>query len=479
MATEPSASIVTRSHTGARTGPAGMVLALVCACQFMVILDAAIVNVALPSVQRDLGFTAAGLAWVVNGYLLTFAGFMLLGGRAADLSGHRQMLAGGLFVFSASSLVAGLATAPGILVAARVAEGMGAAMLAPATLAVVNTSFTGGQERARAFGAWSASGGVGGMAGAVAGGAITTGLSWRWVFLINVPIGAVLIVVAMMSLASTRTGRRESLDFTGAVTGTAGLAALIYGVMQSANHGWATAQVIRPAVAGLLLLVVFIVVEARFAAQPMMPLRLLRIRKVAAGNGMLLLFGGIAIAMWYFTSLFLQNALGYSALRAGLGQTPAAVTFMVIARFAAALLARTGVRSLVLAGCGCFLAGFGWLAQAHADSGYFTSVLGPTLLIAAGIGLVFPTLMAGATAGVPEGDAGVIGGLASTASQVGGSIGLAVLATAAAARTQMETSGRSPAAALASGYDLAFLVAAGIGLAIALVSLLLPRHQRG
>lgn len=424
-----------------------MVLALACACQFMVILDASIVNVALPSIQRDLGFTSTGLAWVVNGYLLTFAGFMLLGGRAADLFGQRRMLVAGLLLFSASSLVGGLATAPEVLVAARLAQGMGAAMLAPATLAVINTGFTAGPARAKAFGAWSAAGGVGGMAGAIAGGAITTGLSWQWVFLINLPIGAVLIVVAMMALAGTRTGRRESLDLTGAVTGTAGLAALIYGVMQGS---------IGPVVAGVLLLVAFVVVEARFAAQPMMPLRLFRIRGVAVGNVMLLLFGAIAIAMWYFSALFLQNVLGFSALQAGLGQTPAAVTFVVIARVASALLPRTGVRTLVLAGSGFFLVGFGWLAQAGADSGYVTGVLGPTLLIAVGIGLTFPTLMAAATANVPEGDAGIVGGLASTASQVGGSIGLAVLATAA-------------------GYDLVFLAAAGLGLAIAAVSVLLPR----
>ena len=478
--TSTSSSTVTRTQR-ARThaGPAWMVLALACTSQFMVILDAAIVNVALPSIRRDLGFTPTGLAWVVNGYLLTFAGFMLLGGRAADLFGHRRMLAAGLFLFSASSLAGGLATAPGVLVAARVAQGMGAAMLAPATLAVINTSFTGEHARARAFGAWSASGGVGGMAGAVAGGALTTALSWRWVFLINVPIGAVLIAVAMMSLAGTRTGPRGSLDLTGAVTGTAGLAALIYGVMQSADHGWTSALVVGPAVAGLLLLVIFAVVEARFATQPMIPPRLLRIRGVAVGNGMLLLFGAIAIAMWYFTSLFLQNVLGYSALRAGLGQTPAAVMFVVIARLAAAVAPRAGVRPLVLAGCGFFLAGFGWLAQAHADSGYLTSVLGPTLLVAAGIGLTFPTLMAAATADVPEGDAGTIGGLANTASQVGGSVGLAVLATAASARAATEAGGSSPAAALAAGYDLVFLMAAGLGLAIAVVSVLLPRHRLG
>jgi EmrB/QacA subfamily drug resistance transporter len=440
----------------------------------MVILDASIVNVALPSIQGELGFTPTGLAWVVNGYLLTFAGFMLLGGRAADLFGHRRMLVAGLSLFSASSLVGGQATAPEVLVAARVAQGLGAAMLAPATLAVISTCFTEEHTRARAFGAWSAAGGVGGMVGAVAGGAMTTALSWRWVFWINVPIGAVLIVVTMMSPTGMRTGRRESLDLTGAVTGTAGLATLIYGVMQGADHDWASVLVLGPVVAGLLLLVVFTVVEARVATQPMMPLRLLMTRKVAIGNGMLLLFGGIAIAMWYFTSLFLQNVLGYSALRAGLGQTPAALAFVVIARLAAAVLPRTGVRPLVLAGCGCFLAGFGWLARAGADSDYLTGVLLPTLLVAVGIGLTFPTLMAAATADTPEGDAGIIGGLANTTTQIGGSVGLAVFATIASTRTAMHAGERSPAATLAAGYDLVFLAAAGLGLAIAVISVLLP-----
>jgi EmrB/QacA subfamily drug resistance transporter len=477
MASETSANTLPRSRIDPRTGPSWLVLALACACQFMVILDASIVNVALPSIDRDLGFSAAGLAWVVNGYMLTFAGLMLLGGRAADLFGHRLTLSAGLLLFSAASLLGGLATSAEVLVAARVSQGVGAAMLAPATLSVINTSFTGGPARARAFGAWSAAGGVGGMAGAVAGGALTTGLSWRWVFLINVPIGAVLIVVALTSLTGTRPERRASLDLTGAVTGTGGLAALIYGVMQSADHGWGSANVIGPVVAALLLLAAFTAVEARFAAQPLMPLRLFRIRGVAVGNGMLLLFGGIAIAMWYFTSLFLQDVLGYGALRAGLGQTPAAVTFMVVARGTAALLPRSGVRPLVLSGCGCFLAGFGWLARAHADSGYLTGFLGPTLLVAIGIGLTFPTLMAAATADVPEGEAGIIGGLANTAGQLGGSLALAVLATAASTRATAHSHG-STASSLAAGYDLVFLVAAGIGLAIALVSLLLPRQRR-
>ncbi|MDI2124583.1 MFS transporter [Yinghuangia seranimata] len=472
---KPQDTTAPEPHDAARTR---LVLALVCACQFMVILDASIVNVALPSVDRDLGFGSSGLAWVVNAYLLTFAGFMLLGGRAADLFGQRRMLTTGLLVFSAASLAGGLATTPGVLVAARAVQGVGAALLAPATLAVLNTTFAEGPARARAFGAWSAAGGVGGMAGALAGGALTSGLSWRWVFLINVPVGAALIAVAATSLTGTRPQHREPLDLVGAVTGTAGLAALVYGVMQSTDHGWTSAHVVVPAVAGLALLVLFAVTEARFADRPLLPPHLFRIRGVAVGNGMLLLFGGIAIAMWYFTSLFLQDVLGYGALRAGLGQTPAAVTFMLVAGRAAALLPRTGVRPLVLAGSACFLAGFGWLAQADAQSGYLIGVLGPTLLIAVGIGLTFPTLMAAATADAPARDAGIVGGVANTASQLGGSIGLALLSTAADTRAAASSDTTTATDALASGYDLVFLLAAGLALAIAATSLLLPRPPK-
>jgi len=469
----------TRTETApvkAYTGPAWLVLGLACAGQFMVILDVSIVNVALPSVQRDLGFTGPGLAWVINGYVLAFAGFMLPGGRAADLFGHRRTLVAGLGLFSLASLAAGLATTPEMLVGARAVQGLGGAMLAPATLAVINTCFPDGPERARAFGAWSAAGGVGGMVGAVAGGLLTTGLSWRWVFLINVPIGAVLIAVAVTSLVAVPV-KRASLDLVGAVTGTAGLAALTYGVMQTADHAWGSASVLVPVLAGVVLLALFLVVEQRFAPAPMMPLRLFRNRNVAVGNGMLLLFGGIAIAMWFFSSLFLQNVLGYSALAAGLGQTPAAVMFVVVARFAAGWLPRMGARRLLLAGCACFVAGFGWFAQAGAGSQYLASVLGPTLLVAVGIGLVFPTLMASATADVPPGDAGIVGGLANTANQVGGSIALAVYATAAAARAAAHDGSDSSPEALASGYGLVFGLAVVVAVGIAAVSLLLPRPR--
>jgi hypothetical protein len=236
--------------------------------------------------------------------------------------------------------------------------------------------------------------------------------------------------------------------------------------------------VLLPVLAGVLLLAVFLVVEQRFAAAPMMPLRLFENRGVAVSNAMLLLFGAIAVAMWFFSSLFMQNVLGYSALDAGLGQTPAAVTFVVVARFAAGRLARTGVRPLVLAGCAGFVAGFGWLSQAGPDSHYAVGVLGPTLLVATGIGLVFPTLMASATADVEPRDAGIVGGLANTAGQVGGSVALAVYATAAAARAGAHDGANSSPGALAAGYELVFGLAVGVALVIAAVSLLLPTRQR-
>ena len=471
MSGRPVGAAAQAATAGPTAGRGRMVLPLVCACQFMAILDVSIVNVALPSVDRDLRFSGPGLAWVVNGYLLAFAGFMLLGGRAVDLFGHRRTLVAGLSVFSLSSLIAGLAPTGEVLVSARPAQGLGAAVLAPATLAVLNASFAQGAVRARAFGAWSAAGGIGGTAGALAGGALTTGLSWRWVFLVNVPVGAVLIVVATMCLARTGPRSRGALDLAGALTGTAGLASLIYAVMQVHDQGWYDAAVATSAAAGLLLLAGFVLIEARFAARPILPLRLLAVRAVAVGNCMLLCFGAIAIAMWYFTALMLQDVLGFSALEAGLGQTPAAVTFVVVARLAAGLLPRAGARALVLAGCGCYLAGFIWLAGIDANTGYAADVLVPTLLVATGIGLTFPTLMAAATADAPPGDVGIVGGLASTSSQVGGALGLGALTTTASAAAAQAS---GPAAGVAAGYDAVFLAAAGLALSLAALTALLP-----
>jgi MFS family permease len=453
------------------------VLPLLCACQFLVILDVSIVNVALPSIDRDLGFSVPGLAWVVNGYLLPFAGFMLLGGRAADLFGHRRMLIVGLALFSVSSLVAGLARHPTCscrLVPPRAWE-------PPA-----RTSDAGRAQHVlpprrspRA-----------GVRGVVSGrGSRWHGRSaagWR------PDDGAVLAVGLPRQRAARRrprgrgdplpgpcaAGPRGALDLPGSLVGTAGLAALVYGVMQLAEQGWTAAagrgagrrggppaRRLRPHRGP---------VRRRADAAPAVadrPLGRGRQRHAAAVRRR-------AIAMWYFTSLLLQDVLGFRALDAGLGQTPAAVTFVVVARVAAGLLRRAGVRLLVLAGCGCLVAGFGWLAQVDGSSAYATAVLGPMLLVATGIGLTFPTLMALATAEVRPADAGIVGGLANTASQVGGALGLGVLTSAAGAGAAAQASAGSPAADLVQGYGVVFLVAAGLALGLAALTALLPSSRR-
>jgi len=465
------------AHGGARrfASHGWIILALVSACQFMVILDAAIVNVALPSIRRDLGFTPTGLAWVVNGYLLTLGGLLLVGGRASDILGHRRMLVVGLGGFSLASMIAGLAQTQQTLVCARLVQGAGAALLVPATLAVINLSFTQPHQRARALGAWSAAGGVGGMAGALVGGALTSGLSWRWVFLVNVPIGAMLVIVAWRELSTGSVARRGSLDLSGGLLGTTGLGAFIYGVMQSASHDWSAPEVLTPLVGGLALLTAFVVFEQRVATRPMVPPGLFRNRGVAVGNAMLFVFGAIPIAMWYFTSLLLQNVLGASALEAGLEQTPAAVVFALVARGAARSTERWGVRAVLLAGCALLVAGFAWLARTGAGDTYLQGVLGPTLLVAAGIGLVFPTLIAAATLDV-ETEAGTVAGLANTSIQIGGSVGLALLATTSATVAGPVTD-HLAIADLAAGYDQVFLAAAVTGMALAALSRLLVKRD--
>jgi EmrB/QacA subfamily drug resistance transporter len=456
--------------TVGRRAPAWMVLALTCAGHFMVILDAAIVNVALPSIRSGLGFTATGLQWVVNSYLLVFGGFLLLGGRTADVFGQRRMLVAGLAMFSAASLVCGLAADPAVLVAARAAQGLGAAVLTPATLTVVTTHFTGAKVRASALSLWTAAGGLGGVAGSVVGGAITGALSWRWIFLINVPIGAVLIVLALIALAG-RSGRRGvSLDLPGAITATAGMASLIYGIVQTEPYGWGSPQVLVPLSAGVVLLAVFGLIEGKLARGPMLPLRLLRSRSVSVGTILLILIGTTTIASWYFASLFFQNVLGYGPMRAGLALTPAALALPIAATFAPRLLSLLGVRPLVLLGCVCHLIGFGWLTQATPTSTYLADLLGPTMIVAIGFGLLYTPTTVAVTANVTPNDAGIVSGLANASRNIGGSIGLAVLATVATTRTQ---SIDTPTA-LAAGYDRVFLIAAAVAILSALIATLLP-----
>jgi EmrB/QacA subfamily drug resistance transporter len=328
-----------------RTVPAWLVLGLVCIGQFMVVLDASIVNVALPSIQRDLHFSSSGLQWVVNAYTLTFAGFLLLGGRAADLYGRRRIFLVGLAVFTLSSLLGGLAQNETWLITARALQGLGAAILAPATLTILTASFAEGPARAKALGVWSAVSAAGASAGALFGGILTDFLSWRWILFVNVPIGIVGIVAASRYLPESRAdmGHRH-LDLAGAITVTAGLVAIVYGIVSTETNPWGSAHVLVPLIAGVALVAVFLFLQARVSKAPLVPLGIFRSRSVTSANAVMFLLFGSLFGSWYFETLFMQRVLGYSPLQAGLAFLPQTVLIAAGAQVTARLVPRFGAR---------------------------------------------------------------------------------------------------------------------------------------
>jgi EmrB/QacA subfamily drug resistance transporter len=463
-----------------------VVLALACVAQFMVVLDVSIVNVALPSIGRDLHYSPTGLQWVVNAYVLTFAGFLLLGGRAADLFGRRRVYLFGLGLFTAASLLGGLAQDTAWLTTARALQGVGGAFLSPATLTIIVTTFSG-TRMARALGIWSAVAGAGGAVGAVLGGVLTAELSWRWVLFVNLPIGIAATVGALAYLTEARrhadepAGRRPRLDVAGALTVTAGLGALVYAIVGTDTHPWGSTQTLALLAVAAILLGAFAVVQLKVATTPLMPFRLFRSRSVSGANAVMFLIGAAFFSMWYFLSLYLQNVLGYGALRAGLAFMPMGVVIVIGAQVAARLLARVGVRPVLLAGTLLAAGGFLWLAQIHDHSGYVSHVLGPGCAISLALGLLFTPLASAATAGVARNEAGLASGVLNTSRQVGGSVGLAVLATVAIDRTTgllRHASHASRAAALTAGYAQAFEVAAALVVAAFLASLVVPALGR-
>ena len=463
-----------------RHAPDSVVLALVCVAQFMVVLDVSIVNVALPSIGTDLHYSATGLQWVVNAYVLTFAGFLLLGGRAADLYGRRRIFIAGLALFSLASLAGGLAQTSAELAAARAAQGLGGAVLSPATLTIIMTTFTEGRSRHRALGLWSAVAGAGGASGAILGGILTSGLSWRWVFFVNVPIGAVAIVAAYSLLTETRRldGER-SLDVAGAVTATAGLGALVYGIVGTDTHGWGSPRTVVPLVISGVLLAAFIFIQARVAKAPLMPLSLFSSRSLSVANVVMVLLGVVFFSMWYFLTLYLQEVHHYSPIKAGLLFFPMGVTIMIGAQIAGRIITELGPRLVLGIGLTLSAAGFLWLGQLDASSSYAGGVLPGALLTTLGAGLCFTPLAAAATSGVPPHMAGLASGVLNTSRQVGGSIGLAALATLATALTKdMLTTGHAAPNALTDGFDRAFLVAGLVTAVAVMLSRLLPRHVR-
>ncbi|MET9803973.1 MFS transporter [Streptomyces sp. NPDC006368] len=467
--TKPASLSVTTEQRPAR---AWLVLLAACAGQFLVVLDVSVVNVALPSMRADLGLSALGLQWVLNAYTIAFAGFMLLGGRAADLFGRKRMFLVGLGLFTAASLAGGLAVEGWQLLAARAVQGLGAAVLAPATLTIVTGAVEPGPARTRAIGTWSAVGAGGGAAGGLVGGLLTDLLSWRWVLLINVPVGVLVFIGAALWVREGRTGGGRRLDLPGAVLVTGGLAAVAYGIVQTEQAGWGDSATLLPLCGGLALLAAFVAVEARTGA-PLMPLKVFRSRAVSAANVSMLVTGSASFAMWFFMTMYAQNVLGYTPLEAGLALVPSSISVIVGSKLAPRLMATAGARNLAVLGTLIAATGFGWQSLMDAHGSYLHVVLGPGILMMFGVGLVITPLAALATSGAAPGDAGLVSGMVNTSRTMGGALGLAVLSTVAAART----AGGTGAEALTAGYALAFRIGAGTLLAGAVLMLLwLPRR---
>ena len=457
-----------------------LTLVLCCLAQFMVVLDVSIVNVALPSISADLGFTPATLAWVVNAYTLAFAGFLLLGGRAADLLGRREVFAGGLALFALASLAGGLAQSELTLVAARAAQGLGGAVVAPATLSILTTGFAEGSERNRALGLWGAMGAIGGASGALLGGILTEALNWRWILIINVPIG---LLGALAALHVVRTGPRagdatRDFDLAGALSVTLGLVVLTYGIVESESHGWGSARTLLTLAAGAALLALFVLVEGRFARRPLVPLRIFASRILTGANIVVFCLGGSVFAMWYFLSLYLQQVLGYSPIDAGLAFLPMPLTIAACTQAATRLTGRFGAGPVLAGGMALIAAGMLLFTRIGPDGTYVSDVLVPSMLCAAGIGFAFVPVTIAATAGVARAEAGLASGLVNTSRQMGGSLGLALLATVATQRTAALAGDVPRVEALTEGFHRAFALGGAVALVGALVSLLVLSRVR-
>jgi EmrB/QacA subfamily drug resistance transporter len=450
----------------------------------MVVLDVSVVNVALPTITKSLHYSATGQQWIVNAYVLTFAGFLLLGGRAADVFGQKRIFILGLTIFTAASLFGGFAQNAEWLTTARAIQGFGGAILSPATLTIIVTTFSG-QKLARAIGMWSAVAGAGGATGALLGGILVTELSWRWVLFINVPIGVALGLMAVTYLPeNVRSADKRSIDVLGAVLVTAGLSTLVYGIVSTTTYAWASARTVVTLGIAAVLLCAFVLTEARLAKSPLLPLRFFRSKTASGANVVMLLVGGAFFSMWYFLTLFMQNVLGYSALRTGLAFLPPSIAIIIGAQISSRLMSRMGIWPIVTVGTAMATLGFSLLTRLAPGADYVTAIMLPNCLVAFALGLLFTPLAAAATSTVQPSEAGLASGILSTSRQVGGSLGLAILATVATTRAT-SVLGRplpqpgahlAPSAvmsAIASGYDSAFWWSAGVTLLALFAALLL------
>jgi EmrB/QacA subfamily drug resistance transporter len=444
------------------------ILALLAVAEFMLTLDLSIVNVALPAIRGDLGFSQSSLQWVVNGYALTFAGFLLLGGRAADLFGGRRVFVGALSVFSVASLACGLATDEAALVAARVVQGMSAGVLAPATLSLLTATYRQPDTRNRALAIWTAVAIGGGAVGGLLGGALTSALSWRWIFFVNVPVGASLLALAVSRLPRTDADSApRELDVAGAITVTGGLTALVWGLIRSDEAGWGSGEVVSAFALAAALLGTFVVLETRLARAPLVPFSVFRSRLLSAGNLLSFLSFVPVMATWFFLTLYLQGVRGYTPIEAGLLFLPMSLAVVGGSHVSFRVISRLDARPLFLAGGLIAAAGLAWLGRLAAGTDPLWVLL-PASVAMAGGGLMFAPITVAATSPVAPEQGGLASGLLNTSRQIGGALGLAVLGTIAAAHTGAHAA-EGQAAALSAGYATALLVGAAIFVVTALI----------
>jgi EmrB/QacA subfamily drug resistance transporter len=454
-----------------------LVLVLVCIAQFMVVLDATVVNVALPSIQRDLHFTASSLQWVVNAYTLAFGGFLLLGGRAADFIGRRRLFVAGVILFTAASFLNGLANSSEWLIAFRALQGLGGAMVSPAALSIVTTTFRDQAERAKALAVWAAIAVGGAAVGLLLGGVLTEYLSWEWIFFVNVPVGVAAVLLSMRFVPESKADT-AGVDVAGAVSVTAGLTLLVFAIVKAQEYGWISARTLGTAAVAVLLLVGFVLIERRSRA-PLVRLGIFRVRSITGGNLSMLVVSGGMFAVFYFASIYVQQILGFSPVQAGLAFLPLTAGIILFSAIAQQLVGRIGVNTVAM--IGMFTAGVGLLllSRASVDGSYAADVLPGILVMAAGLGLTFVPLTLIATNNVSDGDAGLASGIFNSAQQIGGALGLAILATVAAGQTvgsPQEDPARY-ASSLVDGFQAAFAVGAGLMLMGVVLTAVLVRRR--
>ncbi|HVQ19201.1 MAG TPA: MFS transporter [Actinomycetes bacterium] len=446
----------------------GLALLVISTAQLMVVLDATIVNIALPHIRDDLGFSPTNLQWVLTAYTLAFGGFMLLGGRSGDLMGRRRIFIGGILLFTVGSFAGGLAWSEGSLLVARAVQGLGAAFAAPTALSLIATEFPEGKPRNRAMGVYAAMSGAGAAVGLILGGVLTD-WNWRLVLFVNVPIG--LFIAAMAPRVLTETERHKGrFDLPGAITATLGLGLLVYGLThvatevatQGAGGAWTDGRSLMYLGLAVVLLVAFAIIEAN-SKHALMPLRIFENRNRAGAYGIMLIIGASMFAMFFYLTLFVQTILGYSPLKAGFAFLPVSVCIVISAGSASVLITKVGAKPLALLGTATTAIGMFWLAQIDASSSYVTGLLGPMIVFALGLGFTFMPLTLAAVSQIDEGDAGIASGVLNTTQQIGGSIGLAVLTTVSATvfANAIDT-GSQPIAATVAGWTRAFEVSTGL-----------------